>query len=74
MKNVGLVDRLLRAVVGVALLALPFVVAAPEGESMAFGIYAWVMIAAGVVMLVTAALRFCPLYMLFGLRTCPLSK
>ncbi|WP_296988128.1 YgaP family membrane protein [Thalassospira sp. UBA1131] len=32
------------------------------------------MIAAGVVMLATAALRFCPLYMLFGLRTCPLSK
>ncbi len=69
MKNVGLVDRLIRAVVGVVLLALPFLSAAPEGESMAFGVYGWVMIAAGVVMLVTAALRFCPLYKVFGLRT-----
>jgi hypothetical protein len=32
------------------------------------------MIAAGVIMLVTAALRFCPLYRLLGLRTCPVSK
>lgn len=74
MKNVGFVDRLLRAIAGVVLLALPFWVEAPEGESMAFGIYAWVMIAVGIVMLVTAALRFCPLYRVFGLRTCPLSK
>lgn len=74
MANVGLVDRLLRAVVGVVLLALPFVSAPAEGGGMAYGVYGWIMIAAGIVMLVTAALRFCPLYKLFGLRTCPISK
>jgi len=74
MANVGLVDRILRACIGVVLLALPFVMAKPEEGGMAFGPYAWVILAAGVVMLVTAALRFCPLYKLFGLRTCPLSK
>lgn len=74
MANVGLVDRILRACIGVVLLALPFVMTKPEEGSMAFGPYAWVILAAGVVMLVTAALRFCPLYKLFGLRTCPLSK
>jgi uncharacterized membrane protein len=74
MANVGTLDRLVRAVAGAILLALPFVSAQPENGGMAYGVYGWVMIAAGVVMLVTAALRFCPLYMLFGLRTCPLSK
>lgn len=74
MVNVGTVDRLLRACVGVVLLALPFILATPDDGGMAFGAYGWVMLAAGAVMLLTAALRFCPLYMLFGLRTCPLSK
>ncbi len=74
MKNVGMVDRLIRAVGGLVLLALPFLAEAPEGEIMAFGVYGWVMIVAGLVMLVSAALRFCPLYMVFGLRTCPISK
>jgi len=74
MANVGTLDRVVRAIAGVVLLAIPFVSAAPEGGGMAYGVYGWVMIAAGVVMLATAALRFCPLYMLFGLRTCPLSK
>ena len=73
MANVGLIDRIVRACAGVVLLALPFVMTTPEG-GMGFGVYGWVMIAAGVVMLVTAALRFCPLYMLLGLRTCPISK
>jgi hypothetical protein len=74
MANVGTLDRLVRAIAGVVLLALPFVSAGAEEGAMAYGVYGWLMIAAGVVMLVTAALRFCPLYMLFGLRTCPLSK
>lgn len=73
MANVGMIDRLLRACAGVILLALPFVMPPPEG-GMAFGLYGWGMIAAGVIMLVTAALRFCPLYRLLGLRTCPVSK
>ncbi|MHC8493910.1 YgaP family membrane protein [Thalassospira sp. SM2505] len=74
MANVGTVDRLLRACAGVILLALPFLMANPAEGAIAFGVYGWVMIAAGVVLLVTAAFRFCPLYMIFGLRTCPLSK
>ena len=74
MANVGTLDRFVRAVVGIVLLALPFVSAAPEDGGMAYGVYGWIMIAAGVVMLVTAAFRFCPLYRVFGLRTCPLSK
>lgn len=74
MANVGTIDRLMRGCAGVVLLALPFLLAGPDDGMMAFGAYGWVMLAAGVVMLVTAALRFCPIYMLFGLRTCPLPK
>ncbi len=74
MVNVGTVDRLLRACVGVVLLALPFILATPDDGGMAFGAYGWIILATGAIMIITAALRFCPLYMLFGLRTCPLSK
>ena len=74
MANVGLVDRVLRAVIGIVLLALPFMSAPAEDGGIAYGVYGWIMVAAGVVMLLTAALRFCPLYKLFGIRTCPISK
>ncbi|WP_417829848.1 DUF2892 domain-containing protein [Thalassospira sp.] len=74
MANVGTLDRLVRAIAGIVLLALPFVSGTPEDGGMGYGVYGWVMIAVGVVMLVTATLRFCPLYRVFGLRTCPLSK
>lgn len=74
MANIGSVDRILRAGLGIVLIALPFLLATGDDGGMAFGVYGWVMIAAGVVMLVTAALRFCPLYKVFGLRTCPISK
>ena len=74
MANVGLVDRVIRAVLGVILLAVPFMSAPAEDGGIAYGVYGWIMVAAGVVMLVTAALRFCLLYKLFGIRTCSISK
>lgn len=58
--NVGTLDRMLRAVAGLALLALAV-----------FGGYWWGWI--GVVPLVTAFAGFCPAYRLFGLRTCPMA-
>lgn len=74
MANVGTLDRVVRAVAGVVLLALPFLLAETDAGISAFGITDWVMIVVGVVLLVTAAMRFCPLYRILGLRTCPLSK
>ncbi|RJF68740.1 YgaP family membrane protein [Rhodopseudomonas palustris] len=56
--NVGMIDRLLRAVVGIGLITW----ALTGGP-----IWAWV----GVVPLLTAAVGFCPAYTLFGIRTCP---
>ncbi|MDX1320612.1 MAG: DUF2892 domain-containing protein [Oceanospirillum sp.] len=58
MKNVGSVDKILRIVVGLALIAIVFV-----GPQTPWG---WI----GVVPLLTALLGFCPLYRLIGLNTC----
>lgn len=60
--NMGTIDRLLRLVVGLVLISLVFV-----GPQTPWG---WV----GVVPLLTAGLRFCPLYRLVGLNTCPVSQ
>ena len=59
--NVGGLDRLLRIAAGVVLLALT-----------AMGtIGLWGLV--GLVLLVTGLFRFCPVYGLIGLSTCPLS-
>jgi hypothetical protein len=58
MQNVGPVDRVLRVIVGLALLSLVFV-----GPRTAWG---WI----GVVPLFTALVSYCPLYSLIGLKTC----
>ena len=57
-KNVGGIDRALRVIVGVALLAMVFV-----GPQTPWG---WI----GIVPLVTALIGWCPAYSLFGIRTC----
>jgi len=59
--NEGTIDRIIRVVVGVILLGLGI-----------FVVGGWVGIVLdvlGVVMLVTAAVGFCPLYTLFGMNT-----
>ena len=58
MKNVGTLDKTLRVIVGLALIALVFV-----GPQTPWG---WI----GVAPLVTALLGFCPLYRLIGVNTC----
>jgi hypothetical protein len=59
--NVGSLDRLLRIVVGAALI-----VATLAGL---IGVWGWV----GVVPLATGLLRTCPVYSLLGLNTCPIA-
>ncbi|MBL9046751.1 MAG: DUF2892 domain-containing protein [Tabrizicola sp.] len=63
-RNEGNADRVLRALVGVLALLGAF----------AFGWFSgwmvWAAAAVGVIMLVTAATGFCPLYRLVGINTC----
>ncbi len=65
--NVGTIDRILRACLGVALLYLAFMSGLPlfEGTLIRYG-----AALVGVVMLLVAAMRNCPLYSLLGIRTC----
>ena len=60
--NVGGLDRILRVVVGLALIG-----AAAMGY-----LGAWAYI--GIVPLVTAVVGFCPAYRLIGVNTCPVRR
>jgi len=60
--NVGGIDRIARVVVGLALIAL-----AATGT---VGVWGWI----GVVPLLTGLIRWCPLYPLLGISSCPLKK
>ena len=60
-RNENNIDRALRVIVGLALLAMVFV-----GPQTAFG---WI----GVVPLVTGLVGSCPLYTLLGIGTCKVS-
>ena len=71
MANVGSADRILRFILGAILVIAPFLMR----ESFAsFGAWRYVIVAAGVVLVATAAFRFCPAYRLLGIRTCPVPQ
>lgn len=65
--NVGTIDRILRAGLGLGLLYLAFLSGLPafDGSVLKYG-----AAAVGVVMLAVAAIRVCPIYTIFGLKTC----
>ena len=60
--NVGGIDRILRIIVGAVLIVL-----AGMGT---IGWWGYI----GVVPLLTGLFRFCPLYTLLGIKTCPINK
>ncbi|OJF96820.1 YgaP family membrane protein [Pararhizobium antarcticum] len=64
-KNIGSIDRLLRIVVGVALLALFFLYPAAPWRYFTL---------IGVVPLLTGLLSTCPLYSLLGISSCPAKR
>lgn len=59
--NVGGIDRVLRIVAGIALIAWAL---------MGGPVWAWI----GVVPLATGLLGSCPAYSLLGMNTCPMKK
>jgi Protein of unknown function (DUF2892) len=69
MTNVGTIDRALRFIAGLILIALSFLPAGAPAFA-GLGVWHWVLAAVGIVMLGTAVLRFCPAYSLFGMNTC----
>ena len=64
--NVGVIDRLVRFVVGIVLILLPGF----SGLSLfANPAWFWAAIIVGAVLVLTALFRFCPLYRLLGIST-----
>lgn len=58
MNNVGGIDRIIRIIVGLAIIA--------------WGVYAQNWLGAlGFIPLLTGVIRWCPAYLPFGLKTCP---
>ncbi|PKP75804.1 MAG: DUF2892 domain-containing protein [Alphaproteobacteria bacterium HGW-Alphaproteobacteria-6] len=56
--NVGTADRILRIILGLALIGLTL-----SGQ---IGLWGWI----GLVPLVTAFMKFCPAYAILGMKTC----
>lgn len=65
--NVGTLDRAFRFIAGLVLLALPLATNMPIFEN---GLYKYGAIIVGIVLVATAAMRFCPAYLIFGIKTC----
>jgi len=57
--NEGRIDRILRVIAGLALIALVFI--GPQTN------WGWI----GLVPLITGLVGWCPAYTLLGIRTCP---
>lgn len=64
-KNVGGIDRILRIVIGAALILGFFLNMNAT--------YSWLYLI-GIVPLATGLMRTCPLYSIFGMNTCPMKK
>ena len=64
-KNVGTIDRALRVIVGLALLAGFFL---DSGAA-----YRWLYLI-GIIPLTTGLMSSCPAYSLLGMSTCPLDR
>lgn len=60
--NEGVLDRGIRVVVGIILIALVFV-----GPKISWG---WI----GLLPLITGIVGICPAYSLFGIKTCPVKR
>jgi len=62
--NVGNVERMIRVVLGIALIGIGYFTELPSWGAVA----AYVV---GAVALITSAWGFCPAWKLFGINTCP---
>ncbi len=65
-RNTGNIDRAIRAILGLVLIAL-----AATGT---VGMWGWIGIVIGIVLLLTAVFGFCPGYAIFGMSTNQMKK
>lgn len=66
-KNMGNSDKLIRILIAVVIAALYY-------TKVIDGTVAIILMAVGIVLLLTSLLNFCPLYTILGVNTCKVSK
>lgn len=66
-RNIGTADRAIRLILGLLLIAAPLLNMPAIWSNAVLG---YGSIAVGLVLVVTAAVRLCPLYRLIGVNTC----
>ncbi len=66
-KNVGTADKVIRILLAVVITLLYF-------THVVSGTWGIVLLVLAAILLVTSLVSTCPLYAIFGLRTCPLKK
>lgn len=66
-KNMGNSDKLIRILIAVVIAVLYY-------TKVIDGTVAIILMAIGIVLLLTSLLNFCPLYTLLGVNTCKVSK
>jgi uncharacterized membrane protein YtjA (UPF0391 family) len=66
-KNMGNADRIIRTIIALIAAYLYF-------GGIVTGTLGIVLIVVAVIFLLTSLISFCPLYAIFGLRTCPAKK
>jgi hypothetical protein len=62
-KNVGNADKLVRILIAIAVVILYY-------TNIIEGMLAIILMAVGIVLLLTVLFNFCPLYKIFGIKTC----
>lgn len=65
--NVGSPDRIARITIGFVMIVAAFIPVLPLAANPTLQ---WGFVGIGAVLVITALVRFCPLYALFGLSTC----
>lgn len=66
-KNMGSADKIVRFILAALFVILYF-------TGTVTGVVGYVLLALAVVFVFTSLISFCPLYTIFGLRTCPKEK
>lgn len=64
MKNLGSTDKIIRFVIAIALAIVAYM------YMDTLGLWLWAVIAGAVIMAGTALINFCPIYAIFGIKTC----
>lgn len=64
--NVGTPDRIVRVILGLLLLVVPFVT---NWALFNTPLWVWISVIAGLVLIVTGVVRFCPAYRILGMST-----